>query len=202
MPCLTIRQLIDRITMTPDGKLRGNNFLHIVATSSASSVRKNGVLMGVAVVNPHYKRLKHYYGISVQTGFNYQKRLDKLREARGEAQREAEAPVNGHVKIAPQIVRQRNGNIGLACEVLKWTSEECRYVNTDTGQEVTKEELAPFLRPDDRDVDYLTPNLCNLHSVHMDGQTFTVDTSDYAEMVSVLAPTLDTLDDAPAAVPA
>jgi hypothetical protein len=200
MPSLTIRQLIQKLTMTDTGGLRGSNFIHVVATSSASSVRKNGVLADIPVVNPHYKKLIHFYGINAMTGFKYQKRLDKLRDKAGLEQREAEAPVNGHEKIAPQIVRQKNGNIGLACEVLAWLPNECRYENTVTGMNVTKEELAPFLPKNDRDVDYLTPNLCNLASVTIDGQTYDIDASDYADVMASLSDTLPMLDAEPAKV--
>jgi hypothetical protein len=190
---LTIMQLVHLLTTSPTGGKRGNNFITIVARSSASSVRKNGIVGGLAVVNRYYKDLTHIYMVNVQTGFDTQRRVSKVRAVAGLADRKIEAPVNEHEKIAPQIVRQRNGNIGLACEVIRW--QDSQYTCNSTGELVNRDYLTPFKPATDKDIDYLTPNLCNLVSVIIDGQDYEIDGSDYEQVKITLGPTLPTLDE-------
>lgn len=171
--------------MTIYGQRRGNNFIRFTARSSASSIRKNGVVDRQPVVNEHYKQLEHVYTVTAQTGFDVQRRIDRVRAKAGEDARTIDAPVNGHVKIAPQIVRQRNGNLGLACEVLSWGESEYRNVNT--GDVVDPAYLAPFKPKTSGDIDYLTPNLNNLLSITIDGETFEIDASDYDDTMTDLA---------------
>ena len=171
----------------------GNMILDITVRSSASSIRKNGSIDGIAVVNPHYKMLSHTFTVNVQAGFNYTRRVNKVRAAEGEAARETGPTVNGHAKLAdcPKFVRQKNGNIGLAVEILNWRPFN-EYRRTDNGTLVTAEELAPFKPVNPHEIDYMTPNLKSIVGVKIGGTEYTIDHADYEATCAAMAdaPTL------------
>ena len=204
MPTMTVKQFFNLFRSARPNKghgvnwrRKGNIILGLTIRSSASSIRKNGTIDGVPVVNEHYKQLEHVFSVTAQTGFDYKRRIDRVRTAAGLESREIGQTVNGHRKLdsVPHLVQQQNGNIGLAVEVLAWG--ESTYTNTTTGQIVPADYLAPFKR-DSGEINYMTPNVKSIVSVRVKGRTFTLNHADYADAVAALLARLPEPEPVPA----
>ena len=169
---ITLMQLVEKLIA-----LKGTTFVSLVATSSCSNILKKGLIGDTQVLNPHYKQLTKTYIVNCMIGFKYEPRINKVRSQCDYEPRKVEAPVNGHIKFTPALVAQKNGNVGMACEIRGYGDSV--YTNTVTGQVVNRADLDPFIPERKTEIAYITPNLCNILEITIGGATYTLDHSDY-----------------------
>jgi hypothetical protein len=157
----------------------GVSFLTFEATTIPGNIRQKNVVDGVKTFNRYYKNVRKVATVNIMTGFDYGKRIDKVRAAEGLDSREIGAPVNGMTKIpGTPFAASKSGHLCLWCEIRAVVKK--RFETLD-GTPVDEAELKPFMPERTTEIAYCTYGLENITTITTGGETYSIDSTTYAD---------------------
>lgn len=194
---ISVRQMIDLVVQH-----RGTSFFTVTIDTGASSLRKNAT-DGSGKVNQYYKNTRKAQTFNLMTGFDYDKRVQKVRAADGLEPRDIGPATNGaiHIDGTPFVYFADTLHICLWCELRSISATA--YRTADTGEAIEADYFKPFKPTTKTELAYITPGVENIRTITIGGAAYDVDASTYPAAVDALRIRLaNDAKEAPQTVPA